>query len=370
MRERLKALDGLRAISVAGVFFTGFHWLLPFGWAGVLVFYVLSGYLITRILLGEREIALAEDKPKSFFGRFYYRRTLRIVPLYFAYLLVLELTHHFAAMPSDWPQVRPFAFLYAINVGMIWGEVQSRAAYGHLWTLSVEEQFYVVWPLVVWVVSRSALTRIAAALFLLGPLVRYASVHVGGLNLDQLYVSSFTHLDAFAIGALLASFGEERWPERRVLPIAVGALVGAIVLGFVVLETENLALRTLGYPEGLKHGYAWIWGYTVLNAVSALFVWAALRGELPRLGTPWLAYLGRISYGIYVVQRPLKGVYLELFEPRVAVALGSRTLTVAVGAVLCISASIAIAALSYRFFELPLLRYRDARVPPLREPRI
>jgi peptidoglycan/LPS O-acetylase OafA/YrhL len=372
MRERLKALDGLRAISVAGVFFTGYHWMLPFGWIGVLVFYVLSGYLITHILLGEREHARSEASAaaapswkNNFFARFYYRRTLRIFPLYFAYLLVLELSYWLASAPPDWPQVRPYAFLYAINVGMMTGVVLTREAYGHLWTLSVEEQFYIVWPLVVWLVSRTALTRIAAAIFLLGPLTRYASVLVG-LNLDKVYVSSFSHLDAFAIGALLACVGEARLAERRVLPLALGAAGIALLLGAFVLKTEGLALRTLGYPEGLKHGWAWIWGYSVLNTVSALFVWAALRGELPRLGTPWLAYLGKISYGIYLVQRPIKGVYMELFEPRVLAVLPSQKLGLAVGAALCIAVSIAIAALSYRFFELPLLRFRDARVPPLR----
>jgi peptidoglycan/LPS O-acetylase OafA/YrhL len=69
MRDRLASLDGLRALSVVLVFFAGYHWLMPFGWVGVLVFYVLSGYLITNILLGEKEHAAGA--PRAFFGRFY-----------------------------------------------------------------------------------------------------------------------------------------------------------------------------------------------------------------------------------------------------------------------------------------------------------
>ena len=90
MGGRLRALDGLRVVSVGAVMLAGYNWLLPCGWIGVLVFYVLSGFLITRILLDERAQA---QSGFQYFGRFYFRRTLRIFPLYFAYLFALDLIY-------------------------------------------------------------------------------------------------------------------------------------------------------------------------------------------------------------------------------------------------------------------------------------
>src|SRR5262245_55187213 len=114
--DRKRALDGLRTVSVLGVFFTGYHWVMPCGWIGVLVFYVLSGYLITDILLRSREESARAGR---YFGSFYFRRTLRIFPLYFVYLFALEVTSAALAVPESWPAVRPFAFLYSVNIGMI-----------------------------------------------------------------------------------------------------------------------------------------------------------------------------------------------------------------------------------------------------------
>jgi len=364
---RLRSLDGLRAISIAGVFLAGYHWILPCGWIGVLVFYVLSGYLITSILLVEREAARAGDRPDAggFFGRFYFRRTLRIFPVYFAYLAVLELAYLLFRAPAAWETVRPFAFLYVVNFGMVAGSVDSADAYGHLWTLSVEEQFYLAWPLVVWCLSRASLLRVAAALLVAGPLIRLASLALLDRDIGRLYVSSFSHLDAFATGALVA-LGAGQW-IRRALPAALAAIALTLAVGIGMALSTGTALRTLGYPEGLSLGYAYIWGYSVLNLCAGLVILAALRGELRWLGTPVLAYLGRISYGIYLFQRPIKGVYLEQVEPALVAALGSRPAAQALGAVLCMAVAVGIAALSYRYLEAPLLRYRDRKCPPLRQ---
>lgn len=336
----------------------GFPWLLPWGWVGVLVFYVLSGFLITRILLAERAQA---QTGLQYFGRFHFRRMLRIFPLYFAYLFALDLVYLGYGVHSTWPEVRPWAFGYAVNVGMVQGEVNARAAYGHLWTLAVEEQFYLVWPLVVWFVSRVWLGRLAIALVLAGPLVRFASVQWFGLNIHQLYVSSFTHMDAFAAGALLAVYDFRA--VRRIRPYAVAAIATTLALGLAVIWTTGRAVRTLGYAEGLHDGNAHLWGYTVLNLTAAVMVLAALRGELRWFGHPVLAYIGKISYGIYLFQRPVIGLYLELIEPWVQARIAWHSVALAIGVVTCAGVVTAMAAASYHLFEAPLLRWRDRKVP-------
>jgi peptidoglycan/LPS O-acetylase OafA/YrhL len=281
-----------------------------------------------------------------FFGRFYFRRTLRIFPLYYAYLLILAVSYFVWAAPPDWPQVRPYALLYAINFGMIGGEVSSRDTYGHLWTLSVEEQFYLIWPLFVWLCSRRALLMLAVALVLAGPLVRFGSGALFGWNVGQIYVSTLSHADAFALGALIALGGSHEW-LRRSRSVLIGALVVTAVIGLVIARANNMPIRTLGFPEGLGAAGAHIWGYTLLNAIAALLIICCLRGELRFLGTPALAYLGRISYGIYVFQRPIKGLYLAHFD---STLLGLIAIPVA---------SALAAAISYHLFEMPILRFRD-----------
>jgi peptidoglycan/LPS O-acetylase OafA/YrhL len=354
--DRLKSFDGLRAISVAGVFFSGYHWLLPAGWTGVLVFYVLSGLLISRILVKGRE---DESEARVFFGRFYFRRTLRIFPLYFAYLILLELTHAVISVPDGWSRVRPFAWLYAVNIGMVAGEVSSHDAWGHLWTLSVEEQFYLVWPLVVWALSRRALLRVAIALVVLGPLIRYATMQLFDWTTGQLYVSSLSHLDAFALGTVLAIGNFDR--VRKVLPLALGAFAVLLVIGLAIVFSTGTAIRTFGYPEGLNLAGGYLWAYTPLNLVAGLFILAAMRGELPILGTPVLAHLGKISYCIYLVQRPIKGIYLAHLEPIVLAMVPSQKLALVIGAIFCLGASVAVAALSFRIFEAPILAWRDRK---------
>lgn len=358
MSERLRALDGLRALSVLGVILSGFHWLAPFGWIGVLVFYVLSGFLITHILIDERARARSAG---SYFGRFYFRRTLRIFPLYFAYLFAVDLAYVALAVPAGWPDTRPYAFTYTVNFGMIAREVEAGPAVGHLWTLSVEEQFYLLWPLVVWLVPPRWLGRLALALIAAGPLLRFASRNWLGMDIGQIYVSSFTHVDAFAFGALLTAFDFRAL--RRAAPVAAALACVALALGLIVVVATHGSFRTLGYREGLADADGYLWGYTVLNACAAMLILAAVRGELPLLGHPVLAYAGKVSYGIYLFQRPVVALYTASLQPRLAPLVPSGLLQQLIGVVVCTAAALALAAASYRWFEAPLLRWRDRKVP-------
>lgn len=360
VNDRVRSLDGIRAVSVFGVILSGSGWLAPFGWVGVLAFYVLSGFLITRILLAER--AAATGLP-GFLGRFYFRRTLRIFPLYFAYLLALELLFRWTQVPAGWPETRPFALTYTVNYGILTKVVEASPAFGHLWTLSVEEQYYLLWPLVVWGVSRRRLIQVALALVVTAPLLRFLSHSALGLDIGQVYVSSLSHLDAFAFGALLASCAWQ--PTRRVLPLAIGASAVTLLLGGLVIWGTGAAIRTLGYREGVGDAAGYIWAYTVLNATLALWILTAMQGELRALGHPVLAYLGRISYGIYLFQRPLVGLYKSYGEPLLATHVHSQAVLQGLGVLICVAGVIPLAAASYHGFEAPLLRWRDKKVAPL-----
>ena len=118
-----------------------------------------------------------------------------------------------------------------------------------------------------------------------------------------------------------------------------------------------MSKRFLGYPEGLYEAGAHVWGYTLLNLTAAAVILAAFRGELSWLGHPVLAYLGKISYGIYLFQRPVLALYETWLAPRVLAALRSELLALIAGFPICAGCVVALAATSYHFFEAPLLAY-------------
>ena len=156
-------LDGLRGLCVTAVFL--FHCIfLDCGWIGVQAFFVLSGFLITGVLLHARQ---DEAGAGSFFRNFYARRALRIFPVYVAYIAVVVLAGQLGvggpgmgeALRAHNAEQLPYLLTYTYNFFHITAGPGS-PFYRHLWTLSIEEQFYVLWPLCVWLLSRGHLLRL------------------------------------------------------------------------------------------------------------------------------------------------------------------------------------------------------------------
>src|ERR1041385_2325106 len=138
-----KSLDGIRGVAVLMVVFLHSR-LMPFGWVGVQVFFVLSGFLITSILQTQT------DRPFGFFmRRFYWRRGLRIWPLYFLFLALCLIAHACLRIPETWPSAWPWLASFTYNIVRISPHFADSDYFGHFWTLCVEEQFYLVWPFAV-----------------------------------------------------------------------------------------------------------------------------------------------------------------------------------------------------------------------------
>ncbi|WP_085885912.1 acyltransferase family protein, partial [Oceanibacterium hippocampi] len=291
------------------------------------------GFLITGLLLQgrdqiERGVASGTTVARNFFAR----RALRLFPIYF---LVVALS--LAALPglradAAWYLFYAQNILYALRDGFVYGD--------HLWTLAVEEQFYLVWPLVVLATPRRWLGPVVVVLILAGPAFRIACL---GLGMSHFQVSMLTpaHIDTLGIGALLAllaqRFGLDDPQLRRLL-------VGSAVAGFTVL-LGVLAAKVAGLPS-------WIELLGGEFGAALLFVWligAAAQGFTGPLGwllsLPFLVYLGRISYGMYLY---------HWFLPDLLGALGIRLAggewPVFVQLTLL---SIAIAALSWHVLEKP-----------------
>lgn len=203
----------LRQYSWAARLFIGATWL---GWMGVNLFFVLSGFLITGILLREKE------KPK-YYSRFYWRRALRILPAYYLLLLLLPLICSIPGFPRQvgW-HFLGFAFIYAANVVDLFG-VQMQ--YGPLWSLAVEEHFYLVWPTVVKALSSTTLIVVALVLIAISPALRVWTPGMAGVT--------WKNLDGLAMGAI-SSVIALRYDRRGIRLLCLGSF-GAALCGLVLL---------------------------------------------------------------------------------------------------------------------------------------
>lgn len=323
--RRVPALDGLRGLAVLLVL--GVHASQPLGWdaatplgagwLGVDLFFVLSGYLITGILLATRE------RP-GYFRVFYARRVLRIFPLYYLTLGAALLAGTLAG--REW-----WYALYLANVSVV-RDGWPHAPIQVVWSLAVEEQFYLVWPLVVLLVRpRRALLGVCLLLLLAAPFLRVWLI-VQGLPVGA-YVLAPARMDGLAAGALLALLAQRPGGLARIAPVArlLLPLAGCSLLG--VLRIAGTAYsppltQAVGYSLAALT-FACLLSLTV-TARSSPFAWGPLR------------WCGTISYALYLWHVPSLLLGVQLLGPALGVPLG---LALAVGA----------AWLSGRYLEGPIL---------------
>ena len=211
-----------------------FHYgYLGFGWVGVQLFFVLSGYLITSILVSERGRPLGES-----LKRFYWRRSLRIVPLYCLYLLALLTTFLFLKVPPALADQWPYLLTYTYNVRHILPDYDGSQFLIHLWSLSVEEQFYLVWPITVLLLAPRRFKFALIGIVILVPLIRLiAALFLLSHGQPQLFVGTVMYtitpfqIDAFATGAIVATFRLEKIRMRKGLLYVGLALAVAMGVG-------------------------------------------------------------------------------------------------------------------------------------------
>jgi len=344
----LKSLDGLRGVAVSLVVL--FHYgLFPAGWVGVQIFFVLSGYLITTILLGEKD-----SPPLAYLGRFYWRRSLRIFPLYF-FVLALSFAAYLTigepkSLGSDWA----FLVTYTTNFGRLRpGDIGP--SFTHLWSLAVEEQFYLFWPLLVYFLPEKAFRRTVAAILVLTPALRLAFcvvfLHLGRDSAwigKSIYCLPFAQFDAFAAGAAISLWRLNSVPHAGrwfLVALSITALCGMGCLLHDHFVYRNAFMASLGYPMYLMPDWGFVWGYSLLNLVSCLGIICATQ----RLNLfNWAANaavvrLGRISYGVYVFHVHLLLIFPAPFLPPVVVFP------------LYVASLIGISELSFRWIETPFL---------------
>jgi peptidoglycan/LPS O-acetylase OafA/YrhL len=325
--DRLPQLDGLRAVAVA--FVMAFHFIpavdrvAPLGSIGVRLFFVLSGFLITRILLASRTRSIG-DALRSF----YIRRSLRIFPLFYLVLAVAALMNIGPVRSTIGWHVTYLTNAYLFERGAWHGSIS------HLWSLAVEEQFYLVWPCLVLLLPARRLPAVIAAMLVAAPLSRLL---IGGPMNSVLPTSC---LDSLGAGALLALPSTRRWMMEA------GLLIG------VPLLAASLALRYAGYAGialevaldfGVSLAAAWIVGRAATG-------FGGIAGSV--LTARPIVYAGTISYGLYLYHGFMPYVLGRYVE-------GFVTMHWATRAVLLTTSTIVVASVSWRFFEAPILLLKD-----------
>jgi peptidoglycan/LPS O-acetylase OafA/YrhL len=351
----LPGLDGLRALAIIGVllYHAGVDWV-PGGFLGVDVFFVLSGFLITSLILEEYDRAGRID-----FRRFYIRRARRLLPAVFVLLIAVGIAvllfyrDALSAFRED-----ALATLFYVNnwwyilVDQSYFESIGRPPLlKHLWSLSVEEQFYLVWPAVALLLVRRGgrpLVRRVAIVLALASTVWMAYLAIrGGYPIDadpsRAYFGTDSHIMGLLIGAALATvwrpgrLSADIPRSARILVTSIGAAMIAVVLGFYLFVGE--------FTPWLYRG-----GFLVLAIFTAVLIAAATHPASPLgpiLGVGVLRYLGRRSYGIYLWHWPIfmvtrPGIDVPWSEP--------------VAFVVRIGVTLLIAEISYRFIEMPVRR--------------
>jgi peptidoglycan/LPS O-acetylase OafA/YrhL len=298
--EYMPQLDGLRTVAVSAVLldhFTPIHHHLPFvpGSAGVWLFFVLSGYLITGILLRARERApLAPGGLKGAWLSFYMRRILRIWPLFYVVL--------FTVVALDLPGTRslfPWFFSHLSNWGFV-GLADGNSTLLHFWSLAVEEQFYLVWPLAVLFAPRRYLVPVVVAAIVFAPI---SYVLLMATKHDSLaHWATTSYLNGLGMGSLLALVGDSPGARRPLFLRIVLAAGLAVWLVSVAGRLAGLRAAWTFVPETC--GYALMSVWLVDRAASGFPGWAGRTLTLAPIN-----YLGRISYGIYVLHFPVKAVF-------------------------------------------------------------
>ena len=355
-RSYYPALDGLRGVAILLVILGhnfGFMNYFFFGWLGVDLFFVLSGFLITDILLK------TIGQP-NFLRNFYMRRVLRIFPLFYLILIIcLLILPSFKTLNLD-------LGYYTKNQFWLWTYIQNwlyvfKEPYGnkillHTWSLAVEEQFYLVWPITMLLIRKPKTLLIIVTSVLLG--VAFARYGIWAYKVQDLAYASlytFTRIDGICIGCMLA----------LLMKVSPGFLKKYTTIIVLLMASVNFGFYFINNQRSSSLPYLAFVGYTTFAVLFGILVYEAAIGESKMIrilfNNKILKSLGKISYGLYVYHWPLYillfSFFRDLFIKNIS-SLSYRTAEIGSG-IIVTAAAILLSLLSYHYFEKPFLKLKN-----------
>jgi peptidoglycan/LPS O-acetylase OafA/YrhL len=352
-------LDSLRALAVFGVmvehyvpgsiygsFLSSWKSAFPLEWgSGVTLFFVLSGFLITGILLRCRDLINSTKQSTGFtLQRFYIRRFLRIFPIYYLTLTTTAILSKKVRSDFLWH------LTYTTNI-MIFVQDSWDIYVTHFWSLAMEEQFYLIWPFVILLLPQKHLLRAIFITITLAPLFRFIGYYGLGLSIVQIGVFPLASLDALGLGALLAFYthNHDRFKHAKRnlckfgLWFCLPLLISFTIFSFAVRGT--VLLNILVKPTILAIFFVWL-----IDGAAKGF--GGVSGKLLELKP--LVFIGKISYGIYTYHyfmNPIFGRILGYFNL-------SNSIPLVLVLALKVGATFAIAIPSWFFIEKPINNFK------------
>lgn len=325
INERATELDGLRGISIILVmafhalklasFFTR-HEVLIFitnlssiGWLGVDIFFSLSGFLITSILLKTKD-------SKKYFRNFYGRRILRIFPLYYAFVGIMLATLPILAPQeiSNIPSIVPFLLSYTQNWMYMFNVAEMPLYLAVTWSLAIEEQFYLIWPTIVYYTRRETLIKIGVGLILLSFAYRVAGVlfwkNTGQVT-NFFYFDTLSRFSEIVFGALLAVFYFDRAYQERIRRFSFPAFMISIS-AFVILCTHQFP-ALIPYYGNIP---LTLWAYILIPLFSTSLIATLLTRPEKSLLRGFFCnrvfvFFGKYSYSMYLIHMPIALLLLD-----------------------------------------------------------
>lgn len=306
-------LDTLRTFAVLLVLLE--HWLpaghgfkiLPYGMIGVTLFFVLSGFLITQILMKSRDYSesLKENKSHSI-KQFYIRRTLRIFPVYYVTIFILYILN----FQNIRDKILWYLF-YASNIYFF--EMQEWDGYlSHFWTLAVEEQFYIIWPFVILFIPRKYLFKSIIAIILTGPVFRtilYMFSDGTEVTSNFIHILTPSCMDCFGLGALLAYYRMYVSDTFGIKNKGLAILVGLCIISILIL---------LMFEENIISVFFFRLNVSVICFYLISKASIGFKGMLKYVfENKVLMYLGKISYGLYLFHKFIPLIYKSMDLPAI-----------------------------------------------------
>jgi peptidoglycan/LPS O-acetylase OafA/YrhL len=370
-------LDGIRGLALLAVMLSHgagryilqttflakvFTYALVPGWSGVELFFVLSGFLITGILLRSKAAG-------NYFSSFYARRFLRIFPIYYVVVTAGIMLAHYSAwwnvmMPPE--RMRISYYFYAQNWPMFWnhGAYQTVNLFGHFWSLAVEEQFYLLWPLVIWLLPEGAVLGMCGAGLVIALPLRFYMVHRYAESLGAMLLTT-SRMDGLLVGAMLAIVLRRGQIPLRWIYVALG--VGGSLIAYIAIFHHRELIATYFYMPTIG-----ITGFALLSGGLLALSQHPIGWLGGILRTPWLRTTGKYSYGMYIYHVPIYLVLEHGLATRFGVVfplpLGWALMYIAT----LVGITFMVAKVSYDYFESRILalksrfrpRYTSVQVAP------